>query len=352
MNSEMKVAMVRPPHSGNSTRGVGFYASRLFFALEKMENVRIEWVNFSFNPLAYQNFDIVHYPYFDFTFPTFLPIPGKTVVTIHDVIPLKFPEVTPFGLRGKAVWPVQKKLTKLASEVITVSQTSKTDIEDCIGIPDTKIHVVYESADPEFFPASKKEIEAVKKKYHLPEKFVLYVGGVNKNKNLPILAKACVDSDLPLVLIGKSMLGEGIVSGHVESQPFEELMKIIKNSSSVVRIGFTQTEELRAIYSCATVYVQPSIYEGFGLPVVEAMSCGCPVICGENSSLGEIGKGAAIFADITSPQTLSEKITEVFNFSKNERERVVKKSLKRAKDFSWDKAARETVEVYEIVHSK
>lgn len=317
----MKVALVRPPIGGHGARGVGFYGQRLFDALIKF--VDVSWVDFLSFPV--RKFDIIHYPYYDFFWPTLPPIrSAKTVVTLHDLIPLKFPQHFPLGLRAKFVWPWQKFLLKGAEAVITDSYCSQQDIKEIIGINNT--YVTYLAADEAFKPL---KIER--------ENFVLYVGGGNWNKNVISLLKACQKIKIPLVLVGKEFLQKP--ANNIETESLREVQSYI-NNQMVIAKGFIPTEELVKLYNQAKVYVQPSTYEGFGLTVLEALACATPVICGKNSSIAEIGGDAVTYAEVTDADDLAEKIMKV---------KVTGREISQANKFSWEKTAKETYKVYEKV---
>lgn len=333
----IKVALVKPPQAGSLVRGGGYYANRLLQALEKFVDVTAS--DFSLLPGAYSRFDIVHFPFFDEHFFTLPPIlPPKLVVSILDCTKLKFPKHFPRGLRAKVAWPWQKALVSNASAVITISQSAKKDITSFFGLDPDKVFVTYLAADKQFQPVEdKKKLEAVVKKYHLPKKFALYVGGVNWNKNIPTLIKACQKIRFPLVLIGKEFTASGVDLSHIENQPLKEIRRLAEGDRLVHLLGFVPTTDLVAIYNLAAVYVQPSIYEGFGLPVLEAMTCGTAVVCGQNGSLPEIAGRAATYADVESLDDLASKI---------ESAKPTGKEIAQAKKFSWEKTARETYEVY------
>lgn len=338
----MKVALVKPPHSGSLVRGVGFYGERLYSALQKLKEIEVKFVDFSFSPNKYKNFDLVHFVYFDLFYLTFPPIrQKKTIVTLHDIIPLKFPEAYPLGIRGKTVWPIQNILLKTVNAVITDSQTSKNDISRIAGISPEKINVTYLAADNVFRKiVDPLKLEFVTSKYRLPKKFVLYVGGVNWNKNLLALVEACQKNNLNLVIVGKEALEEKVDFSNVENTPFKKFLEKTHGDEKIKRLGYVPTEDLVGIYSLATVYCQPSIYEGFGLPVLEAMGCGCPVVCGKNSSLSEIAGNAATYADVQSPDDLAEKIKNI---------KPTGLEISQAKKFSWEKTAKATYDVYQKV---
>lgn len=333
----MRVALVRPPHGGSLVRGVGFYAQRLFDSLVTL-GLDIHWVDFSFSPIRYSGYDLVHFPYFDLFYLTFPPVRfSKTVVTLHDVTPLVFPEAFPVGIRGKNVWPIQKALLQTADAILTDSENSKRDIIKITGAPAGKVAVTYLAPDDAFRPMKNPE-----KKYGLPKDFVLYVGGVNWNKNLPTLVRACKKAELPLVIVGKEALGEGLDLFHAESRPFKELLGLIDDGAKVIRLGFVQTSDLVAVYNLAKVYCQPSVYEGFGLPILEAMSCGTPVVCGKNSSLTEIAGEAGHYANVEDEHDLAAKLLSA----------KPGKELAQAAKFTWGKTAKATYEIYEKVLGK
>lgn len=326
----ISIALIKPPNLGNAFRGAGFYAERLFAALKKRADIKISWESFRFLPAVYRQYDLVHFPYFDEYFFTLPPLlPKKSVVSILDCTKLKFKEHFPVGPRGKIAWAWQKKRANKATAVVTISKSAKNDIETYFAIPASRISVTYLAADPVFKPSKTKR-----------DNFVLYVGGVNWNKNLPTLIRACQKIKVNLVLVGKEFLAQDVDFSNVENQPLKEILKLIKNDSTIKTPGFIPTNDLVKIYNRAKVYVQPSVYEGFGLPVLEALSCGTPVICGSNGSLPEIAGDAATYADVTSVNDLAEKISNV---------EVTGKEVVQANKFSWEKTAAETVKVYEKV---
>lgn len=317
--------MIKPPVTGHGARGVGFYGQRLFEALKEFVNV--EWRDFSYLPLT--GFDLVHYPYFDLFWPTLPPIRScKTVVTLHDLTPLKFSEHFPLGVRAKIVWPWQKFLLKHVDAVLTDSFCSQKDISSLVGV--NNIHVTHLAADPIFKPLNLKR-----------KNFVLYVGGANWNKNIISLIKACQKINQKLVLVGKEFTSS--LSDHVENMPLKEILGAARMTKNIEIKGFVETDELVKLYNRAKVYVQPSIYEGFGLPVLEAMACGTPVICGHNSSLPEIANEAATYADVIDPDDLADKISKI---------KPTSKEISQAAKFSWEKTARQTYEVYSKILSR
>ncbi len=321
----IKVALVKPPQAGSLARGTGYYIDHLLASLPKYAQPAL--VEFSRSPWAYQKFDLVHFPYFDEYFFTLPPVlPKRSVVSILDCTKLKFKDHFPVGPRGKIAWSWQKTRAARAAAVITISNSAKADIKTFFDIPAAKIAVTYLAADPIFKPNQAKRGD-----------FVLYIGGVNWNKNLPTLIQACQKISVNLVLVGKEFLAQNVDFSNVENQPLREILALIKNDSHVKIAGFVPTPDLVKIYNQARVYVQPSIYEGFGLPVLEALSCGTPVICGRDGSLPEIAGEAATYANVTNVDDLAAKILAV---------RPTGKETAQAKKFSWDKTAQDTYKVY------
>jgi glycosyltransferase involved in cell wall biosynthesis len=339
-----------PKTSGHNIRGIGFHTKKLIEYLKKFKELSVSEVDLSKDTNKY---DLYHYPNFN---PYFLSLPlikkGKTIVTIHDLIYLIYPDKYPSGIKGRIIFEVQKRLIKKADVIITISETSKKDICRFLKVNPKKVHVIYLAAGDNFKKIEDKDkLKEVKAKYHLPDKFVLYIGDVNYNKNVTTLADACKLSNLPLVIVGKQAADENIDMNHPENIPFGEFLKKYGEDKNIARIGYVSDEELPCLFSLAFVYCQPSFYEGFGLPVVQAFSCGLPVIISKTQALVEVAERAALIADPKEAKDISEKIKKVIE-DKALRESLIQKGLKRAKDFSWEKCARETLDVYKRVVEK
>ena len=334
----MRVAIdVSPLKNANRYRGVGIYTQQLVKSLQslKISNFSCQLVE---NKSMIGDSDLIHYPFFDLFFLT-LPLKKTkpTVVTIHDVIPLIFPEHFPPGIRGNLKFQIQKFSLKNTKAIITDSENSKKDLFKYLNYPKDKIHVVPLAPAKEFKPIMAKN------KYQLPEKFILYVGDVNYNKNIPGLIKALagLKEKMSLVLVGKAFKDESLK----ETQEILQLISLLKLEKKVIRLDWVSSEDLVGIYNLATVYCQPSFYEGFGLPVLEAMACGCPVVAAKTSSLSEICGSAAVMVD---PYDINDMIRGLGQ-ALNRREELIKKGLLQAKKFSWQKTAQQTYEVYQKV---
>ena len=242
------------------------------------------------------------------------------VTTIHDLTFLKYPrEHLPYYIAAHKRHLNRAK--KRAAAIISVSQATKRDLIDQ-GLPTDKIQVIYEAAGSQFKPISVKR-----------RPFILSVGTLEPRKNIRRLIQAYQQLKLPnleLLIVGKFGWGE-------PDRPIP----------GVKLLGFVPDEELATLYSQAQVFVYPSLYEGFGLPVVEALSCGCPVVTSNVSSLPEVGGQAAVYVDPLSVTSISQGIITAIKQSRS----LSKLGLIQAKQFSWAKTASETLKIYEKVYA-
>lgn len=308
-----------PLVSGHAVRGIGTYTRELIDALG------IEGTDFSKTDLS--KFDIAHFTAFKpFTvsIPFSKPRNAKFVLTIYDLIPLIYPDHYPPGIKGWANWQMNKRLiAKNVDAIITISETSKKDICRFTGIDPKKVFVTYLAASPIFkkLPSSKYP--------GLPEKFALYVGDINYNKNIPNLVKACETARIPLVIVGKQAEVEKMDLNHAELKHLKGI-----DWKKVIRLGYVANDELVKIYNLASVYVQPSFYEGFGLPLLEAHTCGTPIAVSKNQCHVEILGSEFNYFDPKNVESIAESILHP-NIGKN-----------LPREYSWAKTAKETKEVY------
>lgn len=340
---KLRFALVTPPLAGHSIRGTGVYAQNLLEGFQEyIQDAVMEKVTITDN---LESYDAVIYPYFDpffLTLPLIKKIPA--VVTIHDLIPLSFPSGFKPGLRGKIKWYLQKFSLKNVTAVITDSESSKRDIEKYASVSADKIKVIYLGIGREFVKIPEKKLSPLRKRMKLPDNFILHVGDVNYNKNIDGLIRAFSlvrekNTSLNLILVGKGFTDK--------SEELDRLKSLINQLNLELFIHFPgriSSDELVAMYNLATVYVQPSYAEGFGLPVLEAMSCGCPVVSSVNSSLAEITDDAAISVDPQNIASIAEGITGIIsnNVTKNN---LVKKGFINAGKYSWEKCIRNTFNV-------
>ncbi len=343
----MKVAIINPVLTEHRNRGTGIYALNLIEALKK--HTKIHVVEASINNLPI-NVDLYHFPYFD---PFFLTLPifkkNKTIVTIHDLIPIRFPENFPRGIVGEIKWLIQKRIVRNVDAIITDSHASAIDIKSFLNVQEEKVFVVYLSPALSYSqPVSGQCIDQVISKYRLPAKFILFVGDVNWNKNLPNIIKASKVTNYPLVIVSKAFTNFNINADNPWLKSLNEAKKLAQEYKDVYSLGFVSQEELKAIYKSATLLVVPSYYEGFGMPVVEAFAVGCPVITSNRGSLKEIADSAAYFVNPESVESIVQGIN-VLGSDNSLRVKFIHKGLIQAQKFNWEKVARETENIYNIV---
>lgn len=337
-----KVAIdASPTKSGHSLRGIGSYTRQLLNQFKKGK-----WpTEFEFftDPATPPPADLVHYPYFDLFFRT-LTVKKTTArgVTIHDVIPLVFPQYFPAGIRGYINLFFQKRALTNTDFVICDSNASRADIINKLSYPAEKTYVVYLAAGKNFKKLENRELlESVRKKFHLPKEFALYVSDVNWNKNIEGLITAISKVKIPAVLVGQAITDQNL-------EPVKKINKLIRQlnlKDKITKTGFVTEDDLVAIYNLATLTVLPSFYEGFGLPVLESMACGTPLVCSNAGSLSEIA-GPAIICDPSDSVDIASKIEQVLNLTKPKRDQLVRKSQDHSAKFTWQKTAQQTVNIY------
>lgn len=350
MNIALDISPLKSGHYlQHRVRGTGFYIRNLQLSLEKYypEN---KYTYFNRGDSLSKSVGVVHYPYFE---PFFLTLPifskYKSIITVHDLTPLAFSHHFKSGLKGNLKWQIQKRSLKNADAIISDSESSKKDIIKYAGISSSKIKVIYLAAGSEFKVLNvKEEAEETRRKYSLPQKFILYVGDATWNKNLPRLIEAASKINVPLVMVGKALIDKGIDTHNPWNKDLVKVQDLAEKNKNVFRLGFVPTEDLVLIYNAATVFAMPSIYEGFGLPVLEAMACGCPVVTSKEGSLQEIGGEACEYVDAYDVDSIAAGISEVFN-SEDLQQELSKKGLVQSKKFTWEKTARETMNVYQKV---
>lgn len=331
-------------HSASNTRGIGVYTRELVAALEKAYPK--DKIFSTILPRKEGNADLIHYPYFDpffLTLRVFFKVP--TIVTIHDLIPLKYPTHFPVGIRGKIKWFIQRMKAKLVAHIITDSESSKKDIVNLIKVDPKKVTVI---------PLGPNQAERVpirmankiQARYKLPERYLLYIGDINWNKNLTGLINSfgeIKDKDLSLVIVGK------VFSDKPNIPEYKQVEDAIRNSgkaNKIILLGYVPSHHLSVIYSRATLYVQPSWYEGFGLPILEAMKFGCPVATSNRGSLPEIGGDAVAYFD---PKTNMTEVIESLLRSPSKLADLSARGLEQSKKFTWATTAKLTHQVYENV---
>lgn len=362
----MKVAIdISPLKGGHRVRGVGFYLQNLKDALIKYfpQNDYFFFDKASSIP---DEFRVVHFPYFD---PFFLTLPflsnKKIIVTVHDLIPIIFKEHFPAGLKGSMKWQIQKRKLKRANAIITDSESSKKDIEKILGVRSENVHTVYLAASSDFKELknvtaeagsrlkdiSGKNLKLKIKKFGLPDQFLLYVGDVAWNKNLPRIVQTIKETSYTLVMVGKTLRSEDVDIENPWNKDLALIQKETEGDPRFIKLGFISSFDLNLLYNMACALVMPSIDEGFGLPILEAMQAGCPVITSKEGSIPEVAGQAALYVDAYDTESIKAGIIELVKDEKLQKE-LSKKGRERSKLFSWKKTAGETLKVYDEVVRK
>lgn len=271
-----------------------------------------------------------------------LNAPCPIVVTIHDAAILMNPQWQPLKslLAVRAFLP---SVARRADAIIAVSHSARRDLITYLRLPPDKVRVVYEAAAPHYRPIENAaEIDRVRRRYQLHDPFALYVGTIEPRKNLDRLVQAFgriqkADRHQQLIMVGQ--LG----------WKYRAVLKLVEDlglQDRVRQLGYVPDEDLPVIYTLANFSVYPSLYEGFGLPIIESMACGTPVITSNRSSMAELGAGAALLIDPTQIDSLADGWQQLLTDASLHSE-MRAAGLQRAAEFSWSRAAAETVEVYD-----
>ena len=276
-----------------------------------------------------------------------LPLRGTpTVLTVHDLIFRRYPAHHKRLNRWylNATMPL---FCRRAGHIIAVSEQSKRDVIESYGIPPEKITVIYEAADPRFCPQPAETVAAVRTRYSLPDRYLLFVGTIEPRKNLGrvltaferLHAEGLTDA---LVIVGKRGWLYDDFFARLEGSPAKQ---------AVIFPGFVPDADLPVVYAGAQTLAFPSEFEGFGLPVLEAMACGVPVVCSKTSSLPEVTGDAALLVDPLNVDALTEALRRVLSEPSLAAD-LRARGLARAARFSWARAAQETLAVYRRLISK
>lgn len=308
---------------------------------KKVENIEFdapiygikEQLKFPYKRLRKEKIDVLHIPHYNV--PIFYR--GKMVVTIHDLTHLIFPEFLPnkfaYFYAKFMIWIALKK----ADKVITVSQNTKNDILKMFKVNPDKIEVIYNGVGEEFVKKDKEDIKYLYDKFNIPKdkKIIMYVGNLKPHKNLERLLEAYSQienkENTCLMLVGKAFEKYNVLKDR-------EIELGINNQ--VIHTGIVTQEELVDLYNLADLFVFPSLYEGFGLPILEALACGTPVICSNTSSMPEVGGEVVEYFEPLDVKDIKDKI-EKYNECNIDKEKVEKQLAK----FSWKKGYYETMEV-------
>lgn len=279
----------------------------------------------------------------------FLGRTAKYVVTMHDLLSAMFPDL--FTLRVRTVTRLTlSRVIRRADAIIAVSETTKHDIQRLFGVPGQKVCVIYEAPSRWFKPLPTCRIEATTQRYALSGPYLLFVGLVEPRKNLDTLLLAYALLKSRRKTRGHRLVVAGRM-GWYYKRYYRHLSHSIRNlglEQDVVFTGFVPDEDLAALYNGATTFIFPSSYEGFGLPILEAMACGTPVITSNVSALPEVAGDAACLIEPRNPEQLAAAIEAVLSDPHLQR-RLREGGLARAHAFSWEETAAKTLQVYEAL---
>jgi glycosyltransferase involved in cell wall biosynthesis len=310
----------------------------------KSRVIRVLWEYFIFPfELKKLKIDILHSPNY---ITPLLKFGFKIILTIHDLTFLLFPEKYPVikRLLFSKMLPV---FIKISDKIIAVSENTKKDILKFFDIPENKISVTYESY-PDYYNhyINGAEAKDLLKKYGIKDRFILFVGMIEPRKNILSLLKAFVELDkeldLDLVVVGK----RGWYYKEIEKYIVD--IEKLRLRNSIIFTGYVPEKELKYFYKLALIFVYPSLYEGFGLPPLQAMACGTPVITSDISSLPEVVGDAAVKINPDNLDDLVRSIKLVYE-DQTFRNLLIKKGLGRAEIFNLEKIARNTLSIYKNI---
>ena len=262
---------------------------------------------------------------------------GKKIVTIHDLIFLRYPQLYPF-IDRKIYNKKFRNACDTADVILAISKETKRDIEKYYFIPESKIRVVYQSCDELYYrELSAHTKEKVQEKYQLPAQYLLYVGTIEERKNLLTLVKALRSTkDIPLVVVGN------------KKKYFEKVMEYITTHQLEKRVHFlenTMHDEMPAIYSRATIFIFPSFFEGFGIPILEALTSKVPVITTAGGCFPEAGGPNSIYIDPNNEKELAERINFLLG-SETTRKEMAEKGFDYAQGFHPKKCVEQLMKIY------
>lgn len=290
-----------------------------------------------------QKVDITHF--MGFIIPP--NVRGKTIVMIYDMVTEIYPETMETRNRER----IQSELIRsaqYADYIITISESAKKEIMQYLEVPESKIGVIYPGVEYEKFnqPCGQNKLAEIKNKYNLPEEYILYFGTLEPRKNIETIIDAFstyknkYNTDIKLVIAG----GKGWRYESIFTQ-----MQRLNIEQEVIFTGYVEEEDKTGIYQMASLFLFPSLYEGFGMPVIEAMAAGVPVITSNTSSLPEAAGDAAILVSPPDSAKIAKHIQEILNDDEL-RQSMIQKGLEQSKKFNWDTSVDKLCDIYRQVY--
>lgn len=289
--------------------------------------------------------NVIHFPY-NWSFPFRKIVP--TVLTIHDVIPFTFREAQSYFFNAFKYKPGIRRACNLNDVIATISEFSKKDIVRKVGVPESKIQVIPNGMRAPY-PPNPALLAKLKKRFELEDGFVLNVGGIHERKNIVRLIRA-----FAILVKGHHFPGKLLITGSVSGAPYQEKMKArcdaaVNESGLEERIiftGYVTDEELDTLMRMALFLIYPSLYEGFGIPVLEAMQVGTPVITSDVTAMPEVTGDAALLVDPLNENEIASAMAKLLSH-KTTRNELIRKGYERVKLFSWEKTADQYLELYQ-----
>lgn len=319
------------------SRMVRYFPDPVVFGLRAASRLKYEYfLNLACKKKGNPGFDVYHET-------AFTPAKQARVPTVYSVYDLSLRRFRKTQPRDR-VWLFErfiKSRLRYAGHILTISEFIRQEIIDEFKLPPSMVTAVPLAPDPLFAPCGEHLVKKVRHKYKLPKSYLLFVSSLEPRKNIDLLINALMISptDIPLVLVGWQGWGR---------KKWREKIKDRHLTNRIIMTGHIPDHDLRAVYSGALALVYPSLYEGFGLPIVEAMACCCPVICSDAASMPEAAGNAAVMVNPYSSDELAHAIDTIVHDSKV-RDGLVKKGRAHAAGFTWHKTARQTVEVFKKV---
>ena len=285
--------------------------------------------------LRREGVNLIHFPHYNVPFSCRIDY----VVTVHDLIHIIFPQYMKNRIAAEYAKILMTNSLRRSSHVFTVSEYSKKDLISFFSVPDTKITVTCNAADHRFCRLETKQYEYLDEKYGITgKKAVLFVGNLKPHKNVKTLIRAfdrIRRDDTVLILAGKEFNDDALAES-------------LSQNPRIVRCGMVSDDELVALYNRADIFAFPSLYEGFGIPPLEAMACGTPVVCSNASSIPEVVGDAALISEPEDDAGLAENICRLLD-DPVLKETLIQKGYRRITRFSWDKTVERTVEVIRMI---
>lgn len=286
--------------------------------------------------------DIFHF--FNFVAPP--RVRGKVIITIYDMVYKVFPE-TMEKANYKKLDENLKRSCDAASAIVTISQNSKDEIIEYMGVEENRIHIIPPGVDTaRYHPyINSVVLQSVMEKYHLPEKYFLYLGTIEPRKNVESIIKAF------RIFNEKKGHEHYLVIAGKKGWMYDEIFKLVEEyglQDAVIFPGYVDEEDKPMVYAGATAFIFPSLYEGFGMPPLEAMACGVPVISSNSSSLPEVVGDAGVLTqpmDVESISLAMERLTEDYEYHN----KLVEKGLKQASTFSWEASVEKLLNLYRYI---